>query len=112
MFPWVSKRAYHEVCRQRDRLEAQVDRMLVHVTAMDRIDHGLKELTPERQKPKEPMPAVIREELAAWGAQREFLAKQVERLYAETGDWEEVLVFLQADGALEGLATIGEEMSN
>jgi len=54
-WPWVSRRAYDEVCGQRDRLEAKQNELIDQIARMARADRGMPELKVER-KPPDPIP--------------------------------------------------------
>jgi hypothetical protein len=84
--PWVSKRAYDEVVRQRDRLEEQNDRLVDHAMRMDRIEHGTSEVAPSGE-PKEPMSDEVIAEIRRWkgkGTQYD-MTMEAKRLYALPG---------------------------
>ena len=60
-WPWVSRLAYDTVAAERDRLRDQNDKLIDHITRIDRASQGLTE-TPRQPKPQqEPMPAELRE---------------------------------------------------
>ena len=101
--PWISRAAYLEVCRQRDRLEAQNDALLAHVVRMDRIEHGAPELAPERRKTLAPMPKHIVEYITGFQSDtiRQRIRREYETAAAKVG-WDEVWNRIkEAEGAAD-----------
>lgn len=65
-WPWVGRAALDAVTGERDRLRAQVDSLLEHVTRMDRVANGLTE-TPRQPKEPDPMPESLRRKIQRFG---------------------------------------------
>jgi hypothetical protein len=116
-WPWVSRRAYDQVVAERDRalemiimetvskqahemLQAecariveQNDRLIEHLTRMDRLEHGVTEepRLPRKQIP--PMPNEIRDYIKGFASDQ--VRREIQRTaymeYREAGDWEGVL---------------------
>jgi hypothetical protein len=57
-WPWVSRRAYDEVCRQRDRMEAREAEIVDQLVRMSRVSQGMTEIKPTI-KPPDPMPDAL-----------------------------------------------------
>ena len=73
---FVSRRAYREVCSERDRLREQNDRILVELLSVTRVAHGLPEQR-RKEKKADPMPASLRELIAGFESQA--ARREVER---------------------------------
>lgn len=88
-WPLVSRRAFVVVSDERDRLRAQVDRLLDHVTRMDRVEHGLHELPQQASKAREPMPDSLRAEIEMVGtaANRKQLEDAAYKLHGRGFTW-------------------------
>jgi len=97
-WPWVSRRAYDEVVRQRDRLELQNDKLFDHGIRMDRREHGLGEVQPSG-KPKPELSDDVVAEIRRWSSTltKEQLTKEAQRLYASGKTNEEVLDAIKQD---------------
>jgi hypothetical protein len=55
-WPWVSRRALDLALAEGERLRAQNDQLLAHVTRMDRVEHGLGEVPKGKRPDREPFP--------------------------------------------------------
>jgi len=58
-WPWISRRAFDIVVEQRDNLAEQYEKLLDHITRMDRNEHGLTETPREPKKTLDAMPRVL-----------------------------------------------------
>lgn len=98
IWPLVSGRALAIVTDERDRLRAQVDRLLDHLTRMDRVEHGLHELAQQPAKPREPMPEELRALIDAFGSHqnRQQLKDAAFRLHAKGQSWESITAKIEA----------------
>ena len=99
---WVSRRAFDEVVRQRDRLETQNDKLVEHITRMDRTEHGLVETQPSG-KPREPMSPEVLNEIKRWKSpgSRTIMTHEAQKLYAQDKDDNEVLAALRQSNEAE-----------
>ena len=102
LWPWVSRRAFDEVSRQRDRLEAQNDKLVEQIVRMGRVEHGMTELPAEKRAP-DPVPDAIRNLIAGFQSsqtQANMIA-QVERLHRKGDSWEKIETFIRESLGVE-----------
>lgn len=94
-WPWVSRRAYDEVLRQRDRLEAREDQLLDQIVRMSRVDRGMAEVAPVRKEP-DPFPEGVIDIINGFEspATRATLVAQCRQQRAQGVKWEEIEEFL------------------
>ncbi|MCK5316311.1 MAG: hypothetical protein KAJ55_00275 [Anaerolineales bacterium] len=102
IWPLVSARAYELVLDERDRLRVQNDAYFEHLKRMDRLEHGVAELSPEKRKPAEP----VMPEILMWISQhetqavRDRLTRECNQAYKELGEWPLVWARIkEAEGA-------------
>lgn len=90
-WPWVGRRAYEDALARLDKAEARVDKLLKHVTRMDRLEHGAGELAPEEVEP-DPMPDHLYQLAMSWGAAstRARMLEEMERLRAKGMTWPKI----------------------
>lgn len=62
----IDRSAYDTVCDERDRLQAQNDKLLDHVSRMDRLEHGVGETAKQPRADLLPMPVELREHIEGW----------------------------------------------
>lgn len=101
-FPLVSRLAYDEACRARDRAESQVDTLLDHVRRVERVERGMTEM-PRQQKPAEVMPDDMIAYVQGWGSPetQSSVEDGLWKLYRRLRDWDKVRAAItEADDAM------------
>jgi hypothetical protein len=95
-WPWVSRRAYDEVCRQRDRLERECDTLIDQMVRIKRVSEGMTELTPQKRKP-DPVPETVTNLITGFqsGAVQAQMLEQCMRQRQLGVPWSEIERFLR-----------------
>ena len=89
---WVSKRAYRDVCSERDRLRVQNDGLVLELTSLARVANGLRETRKKAQEPIGPIPETLRTLIAGFesNASRREMEKQCILLKRKGKTWEQI----------------------
>ena len=65
-FPLISRRAYDILLRDKERLEAQNDKLMDNLTRQRRYEAGMAETPRPERKPAESMPHALRQYIGRW----------------------------------------------
>jgi hypothetical protein len=78
------------------RQQAIIQRLMEHNVRIDRKLAGLPELEAQPRKPREPMPADVREYIRSWSnpVTREDLERRANSMYDKYRDWTPVTEFI------------------
>ena len=92
-WPLVSRSTLEAVTDERNRLREQVDRLLDHVTRMERVEAGVPELPPQPRKQIPPIPAELMAMIQEFDSPsyRLDLEKRAQRRYSKDGTWDNVI---------------------
>jgi len=98
-WPWVSRLAYETVCAERDRLMAQNDTFVAHLTRMDRVDRGLSETARIPRAALVPMSPELRGYIDAFAspAIRKAMRDQAYRRHASGQSWETIFAAVKEE---------------
>ena len=96
--PWVSRRAFDEVCGERDLLRNEKVQLIAELVGLTRVRHGLREKRKEERPPPEPVPEEIRALINRWesASSRRQMMLQVNTLRKRGRDWPEIEKILTA----------------
>jgi len=102
-WPWVSRAYAEAVVEERDRLRAQVDKLLDHMTRVDRTEKGLPELPAQPRRPAPQLTPRIRQLIARYGsaAIQDNLLRQAERALRKGKSAQEIERELEANAPEE-----------
>ncbi len=92
-WPYVSRRAYDLVLHDKERLVAQVDKLIDDLTRQRRFESGMAETPRAERKPLEPMPFKFSQWFkAAWtnASIQRMQRSQAYRRYARGESWDDI----------------------
>ena len=92
-WPWVSRRAYDAVVDQKDALLNQNSKLIDHLSRKSRFEAGMSETPRPPSKAREPMPEVLRENIAggADSSMRRMRRTELERRYSRGESWAAII---------------------
>ena len=92
-WPWVSRRAYDAVVDQKDALLDQNSKLIDHLSRKSRFEAGMSETPRPPPKVREPMPEVLRENIAggADSSMRRMRRTELERRYSRGESWDVIV---------------------
>jgi hypothetical protein len=92
-WPWVSRRAYDAVVDQKDALLDQNSKLIDHLSRKSRFEAGMSETPRPPPKVREPMPEVLRENIAggADSSMRRMRRTELERRYSRGESWDAII---------------------
>ena len=90
-WPLVSRRAYDFVVEQNDRL-------MQHVIRMDRVEHGLTELQPEKKK-REPVPDGVMNLIGGFASPntQTMMLNEAKKQHRDGWSWEKIEEYLKRE---------------
>ena len=93
IWPWVSRRAYDAVIDQKDALLDQNSKLIDHLSRKSRFEAGMSETPRPPPKTREPMPEVLRENIAggADSSMRRMRRTELERRYSRGESWDAII---------------------
>lgn len=91
-WPWVSSRAYGQVCSERDRQLEINATLLAELVSIARVRVGLREKRSKERPPTEPMPEEIRNIINRWESEpsRRQMRQQVAILRRSGKSWDQI----------------------
>jgi hypothetical protein len=95
-WPWVSRLAWDLVVEELRRVREQNDRLVEHITRMDRVEHGLGE-HPVKVRTLEPMPKEVYEKIREYESSqvRAQVEREAQALHRQGVAWQEILERLE-----------------
>jgi hypothetical protein len=92
-WPWVSRRAYDAVIDQKDVLLDQNSKLIEHLSRKSRFEAGMSETPRAPVKVREPMPEVLRDNIAggADSSMRRMRRTELERRYSRGESWDVIV---------------------
>ena len=112
-WPLVSRRAYDLLVHDKQRLEAQVDKLIDDMTRQRRVEVGMPEVPRPERKKLEPMPWELTQHIKGWlGAQTQKLQRnQALKRHAQGESWADIMADLMREHDDEGLNLAIDEES-
>ena len=112
-WPLISRRAYDILLRDKERLEAQNDKLMDNLTRQRRYEAGMAETPRPERKPAEPMPDELRQYIGGWPSKtRKLQMNSAYRRYrsGQGESWPDIMADMMRED--EGLnLAVGEETS-
>jgi hypothetical protein len=92
-WPWVSRRAYDAVVDQKDVLLDQNSKLIEHLSRKSRFEAGMSETPRPPPKMREPMPEVLRDNIAGGSdsSMRRMRRTELERRYSRGESWDAIV---------------------